>query len=481
MCELKQEFPDVHITPYTDDISIIGPIDSLRTIAEIVQERYYQIGLSLNISNCLLIGREPADLFIDDQSVSFINYFESGFRFLGCYLGNHIFCSTELGGLDFHKSKYLCTAAFICGAKNFVFEFLKRFPENQHLIEYCFSDYLVSLQNEIECISPHIWSKCFPDDIREIPPRSLISLKFAYAKLQKKILKVFENLDFTVRLSLAKERNPVFANCLSDLKESSTSCLISQIPNVYGLLLNDHQWTTALRIRCFLWPRSVPNDLICRCGQLIKLNHLFNCKFNITYRSVVHDAVRDQLYAMCKSHHIEAFVEPLVRRLSTENEDENTVGKRRADLITPGSDGVIKVVDVVTVDDCKDSAIDFANKDETPLCFAEKSKIKQYNEPLSQLGRVEHVKYQLVIFAVSLFGNIGISGIKFLEGFRSLIEERAKQELNFNFWHNRMVFCILKAIPEMLTKALLQLGIEYENRALKRFDVVDACIEDIEF
>ncbi|KAL0219627.1 hypothetical protein P9112_005280 [Eukaryota sp. TZLM1-RC] len=107
--------------------------------------------------------------------------------------------------------------------------------------------------------------------------------------------------------------------------------------------------------------------------------------------------------------------------------------------------------------------------------------MKKYNEPLSQLGRVEHVKYQLVPFAVSLFGNIGISGIKFLEGFRRLIKERAGKELNFNFWHNRIVFSILKAISEMLTTALLQLGIEYENRALKRFDDVDACIEDIEF
>ncbi|KAL0216757.1 hypothetical protein P9112_008941 [Eukaryota sp. TZLM1-RC] len=161
---------------------------------------------------------------------------------------------------------------------------------------------------------------------------------------------------------------------------------------------------------------------------------------------------------MCKSNHIEAFVKPLVCKLSPENEVENTFGKRRADLITPGSDGVIKVVDVVTVDVCKDSAIDFAKQDETPLCFAEKSKMKR---------RVEHVSYQLVPFDVSLFGNIGISGIKFLKGFKSL-KERAGEELNFNFWHNRIVFIILKAIPEMITKALLQLEIEYENRALKR-------------
>ncbi|KAL0225786.1 hypothetical protein P9112_013110 [Eukaryota sp. TZLM1-RC] len=215
---------------------------------------------------------------------------------------------------------------------------------------------------------------------------------------EKKILQVLENLDFTVRFSLAKEKNPVFANFLIDLKESSSSCLISQIPNVYGLLLNDHQWTTALKMRCFLWRCSVPNDLICHFGQLINLNHLFDCKFNITYHSVVHNAVRDQLYAMCKSHHTEAFVEPLVRKLSHENEDENTFGKRHADLITPGSDGVIKVVDVVTVD----------------------------------LGRVDHVKHQLVPFAVSLFGNIGIAGIEFLEGFRNLIKESRKRiELHF--------------------------------------------------
>ncbi|KAL0225769.1 hypothetical protein P9112_013093 [Eukaryota sp. TZLM1-RC] len=99
MCELKQDFPDVHITAYMDDISIIGPIDSLRTVAEIVQQRYYQIGLSLNISKCLLIGRESADLIIDDQSVPFINYFESGFRFLGCYLGNFDEIRNQLSSL----------------------------------------------------------------------------------------------------------------------------------------------------------------------------------------------------------------------------------------------------------------------------------------------------------------------------------------------------------------------------------------------
>ncbi|KAL0226620.1 hypothetical protein P9112_013944 [Eukaryota sp. TZLM1-RC] len=115
-------------------------------------------------------------------------------------------------------------------------------------------------------------------------------------------------------------------------------------------------------MRCFLWPCSVPSDLICHRGQLINLNHSFNCKFSITFRSVVHDAMRDQLFAVCKSHHIEAFVGPLVRKLSPENEDDHTFRKRRADFITPGSDGVMTIVDVVIVDVCKESVIDFAKR-----------------------------------------------------------------------------------------------------------------------
>ncbi|KAL0224338.1 hypothetical protein P9112_003728 [Eukaryota sp. TZLM1-RC] len=146
-------------------------------------------------------------------------------------------------------------------------------------------------------------------------------------------------------------------------------------------------------MRCFLWPCSVPNDLICRCGQLINLNHLFNCKFNITYRSVVHDAVRGQLYAMCKSHHIEAFGEPLVRRLSSENEDENTFGKRRADLITPAS-----------------------------------------------VNENSHPQYNLCPFVFSLLGSLGKAAMAFLEDFVVVVKERTGRIFNRVYWQNRIVF-----------------------------------------
>ncbi|KAL0226211.1 hypothetical protein P9112_013535 [Eukaryota sp. TZLM1-RC] len=434
------------IKKYNEPLFVIAPITILKQIATFIQQRYEDIGLSLNISK---------------------------------FTKPH-FCGTNFGGVDFHKSSYLCKAAFIGGGKNFIYEFVNRFPEKIHLIENCGSSYLISLQQEIETLSPNIWAKCFPSDIVELPSRSLLSLPLTFAKLQKKILKVLENLDYIVRLSLAKEKIPVFANFLIDLEDSCSSCLISQIPNIYGLLLNDHQWTTAMRLRCFLWPCSLPNDLICRCKSVVTLSHILNCKYFITYRSLVHDSVRDQLYAMCKSFNIEAFIEPLVRKLSSDQTDDS-FGKRRADLVAPGIDGVLNVVDVVSVDVCKNSAARLVYSADSPLSNAEKKKIKKYEEPLAQLGRVEHVKYQFVPFAISLFGNIGPSGLHFLENFKKVLLNRSGKTMNSTFWLNRIVFCIFKSIPTMISKALLAIGVEYERNAVSRFSNSDACLEDIEF
>ncbi|KAL0224510.1 hypothetical protein P9112_003900 [Eukaryota sp. TZLM1-RC] len=225
-----------------------------------------------------------------------------------------------------------------------------------------------------------------------------------------------------------------------------------------------------MRMRCFLWPCSLPNDLICRCKTVVTLSHIVNCKYFITNRSLVHDSVRDQLYAMCKSFNIEAFIEPLVRKLSSDQTDDSF-----------GIDGVLNVVDVVSVDVCKNSVARLVYSADSPFSNAEKKKIKKYEEPLAQLGRVEHVNYQFVPFAISLFGNIGPSGLHFFENFKKVLLNRSNKTMNSTLWLNRIVFCIFKSIQTKISKALLAIGVEYERNAVSRFSNSDACLEDIEF
>ncbi|KAL0226248.1 hypothetical protein P9112_013572 [Eukaryota sp. TZLM1-RC] len=423
-----------------DDISCIGPESTINRVANEAATLYQSIGLDLNVQKCFFISRKNVKLIINSLEVPYIDYTSTSFCFLVCYLGsaektldslenylnsikkeleviktlelekhlkffllkicyagkithllrslppsltynfcrqfnkirtqflaylmsvdpsilkNHIFSDVQLGGVGFNSSKYLTKAAFIGGGK---------------------------ILEEISSLSPDLWQSCFPISIQEIPDRSLYSLKFALKKLQRHLLKNFENKDFIVRLSTAKKDNPVFANFLIDLKDSSSAVLINQIPQVYGLFLNDDQWTTAMRMRCYLWPCNLPNDLFCKCGAGLTLSHLFNCNRYISYRSTLHDAVRDQIHAMCNSYHIESFVEPLLRSLDiNESVRDSEYGKRRADVVVPSFDDVMNVVDVVTVDVCKKNALKNAQSEVSPLDDSELYKRKKYANPL---------------------------------------------------------------------------------------------------
>ncbi|KAL0219932.1 hypothetical protein P9112_005585 [Eukaryota sp. TZLM1-RC] len=88
----------------------------------------------------------------------------------------HLFSSSQFGGVGFTKSSILCQAAFVGGGKNFIFEFLNRFPEDIHLLSPSFSKYLYDLDVAIDKIAPQIWCQCFPESVQEIPPRNLVIL-----------------------------------------------------------------------------------------------------------------------------------------------------------------------------------------------------------------------------------------------------------------------------------------------------------------
>ncbi|KAL0223536.1 hypothetical protein P9112_002926 [Eukaryota sp. TZLM1-RC] len=124
-----------------------------------------------------------------------------------------------------------------------------------------------------------------------------------------------------------------------------------------------------MRLRCFIWPNNTLHKLIGKCGSKIAPNHLFNCKHFITFRSKVHDAVRDQLYCMSKSHRIVSYSEPLLSRLVDED-TLNSFGRNRGDLMLEGT--------TIITDVCINSFIPLAqSKYKNLLSVAENSKINK--------------------------------------------------------------------------------------------------------
>ncbi|KAL0215007.1 hypothetical protein P9112_007191 [Eukaryota sp. TZLM1-RC] len=221
-----------------------------------------------------------------------------------------------------------------------------------------------------------------------------------------------------------------------------------------------------MRMRCYLWPCNLPNDLFCKCGAGLTLSHLFNCNRYISYRSTLHDAVRDQIHAMCNSYHIESFVEPLLRSLDiNESVRDSEYGKRRADVVVPSFDDVMNVVDVVTVDVCKKNALKNAQSEVSPLDDSELYKRKKYANPLKKLKHVRHVDYQICPFAISLYGRLGKTALNFIDDFENLVKRRMNKRFDRRLWLNCIVFTIFKSIPKMISKALMSVSAHYENIA----------------
>ncbi|KAL0208481.1 hypothetical protein P9112_011068 [Eukaryota sp. TZLM1-RC] len=155
--------------------------------------------------------------------------------------------------------------------------------------------------------------------------------------------------------------------------DSTSSALVTTIPQVYGTLLTDSVWTLNMRFRSFIWPDNLPHNSNCKCSRKMKITHLLNCKHFITFRSKVHDAVRDQLYCMCKSHRIESFLEPLLSNLFDDEDDFHK--NNRGDAILPGLDGTLNLVDVMSVAPCYVSNERLANFEiHNPLSNAENFK-----------------------------------------------------------------------------------------------------------
>ncbi|KAL0207223.1 hypothetical protein P9112_011851 [Eukaryota sp. TZLM1-RC] len=123
------------------------------------------------------------------------------------------------------------------GDKNFIYDFFRRFPDDSHLLVPSCSPYLYELFCELDRLPPQIWTKSFPQSIQEIPNRFLFNLQFCCKKLQQKLSKILEGLDLDVRLGLAKKKNPTFANFLQDMCDSTSSALVTTIPQVYCTLL----------------------------------------------------------------------------------------------------------------------------------------------------------------------------------------------------------------------------------------------------
>ncbi|KAL0210788.1 hypothetical protein P9112_009086 [Eukaryota sp. TZLM1-RC] len=183
---------------------------------------------------------------------------------------------------------------------------------------------------------------------------------------------------------------------------------------------------------------------------------------------------------MFKVYKIESVVEPLLSNLADES-DRNSFGDNRGDVLVPGLEGSMIIIDVRSTDVSNSSNEKLAQSYNSPLRRVEEAKIIKYTEKINNLNSNSHTHYILCPFAFSLFGTLGKTALSFLDDFSSIVKNRTGRIFDRTFWQNRIVFSIFKGMHSLVSSWLLSLEKFYEENAVRKFSIVDVEFEEIDF
>ncbi|KAL0209168.1 hypothetical protein P9112_011755 [Eukaryota sp. TZLM1-RC] len=154
---------------------------------------------------------------------------------------------------------------------------------------------------------------------------------------------------------------------------NSASCLITQVPRRFGLLLSDSQFLTIMRLRLNLPPPQCLTNIRCKCGAVASYTHVLSCRKFTQKRSIIHNAVRDCIYDLLKSAHHPVRLEPVF------DEMQLAQSQKRGDIQCAWRSGQELIIDCTTVSPWKLSS---SSDIESTLKNAERSKHSKYNDLL---------------------------------------------------------------------------------------------------
>ncbi|KAL0225476.1 hypothetical protein RCL1_003388 [Eukaryota sp. TZLM3-RCL] len=386
-------------------------------------------------------------------------------KLIGCrtsQIKDHAYLSTRLGGLGWTKAKILTTCGFIGGCRNALYEMSVRFTMWQQIISDSISPTIVALKREIANICDDIWSNCFPKSMGgEVLEKTIYSLVYTIRSLQKHLTKNLEMLVFHKLYSSAVENDfniskLMLEKGLCNGSYSDSSLFISVVPRRYGLCLRDQAFV--LKMKLFL---GIPIDQIleaekCVCNENVPLtlHHAINCHRLITYRTCLHNAVRDTVAQMARVTHISCITEPLLKEtMSSDKFTEN----HRGDIYCDWINGEELVLDFVSCD-----INNFTSRKLLPedaLYKKERKKHNKYDSIIEHSNLTRSKRLVFMAFAFSINGRLSPEALLFMKKFQQMVNDKTLKRFDRFIWRARIQFAVIHRLPmyfQLIRRALVR-------------------------
>ncbi|KAL0215613.1 hypothetical protein P9112_007797 [Eukaryota sp. TZLM1-RC] len=234
-------------------------------------------------------------------------------------------------------------------------------------------------------------------------------------------------------------------------QSSDSSLFVTIVPPRFGLCATNEAFVTKMRL--FL---NIPinqllskEESICSNSPQLTLRHALNCSKLITYRSSLHDAVRDTVFNMAQTARISCIKEPLLKETLSLN---NFGSDDRGDVYCDWIDNSEAIVDFVSCNVANDTLVHRRKLNPvSALDFKAKEIHRKYDNEIEEANTGRNTQLVFIAFSFSINGKLSVEAETFLNDFQKMVQEKAMKR-----------FIIFYGVLEFNLPLLIDLGFSIE-------------------
>ncbi|KAL0219995.1 hypothetical protein P9112_005648 [Eukaryota sp. TZLM1-RC] len=223
------------------------------------------------------------------------------------------------------------------------------------------SSTVFALNEEISKIDAKKWSRCFPQSFNgNIAEKNLLNLKYTLRTIQKRLTGMYENELYNNICRSAVLNQDLHSLLLEkgvcENNSSDSSLFVNIVPRRFGLCATNEAFLTKMGLYLNIPINQLLSKEKCICSNSPKLTlrHALNCSKLITFRSPLHDAVRDTVFNMAQTARISSIKEPLLKETLSLN---NFGSDDKCDIYCDWIDNSEAIVDFVSCNVANDTLV----------------------------------------------------------------------------------------------------------------------------
>ncbi|KAL0205238.1 hypothetical protein P9112_000545 [Eukaryota sp. TZLM1-RC] len=206
-------------------------------------------------------------------------------------------------------------------------------------------------------------------------------------------------------------------------KSSYSSLFVTIVPRRFGLCATNEAFVTKMRLYLNIPINQLLSREKCICSNSpqLTLRHALICSKLITYRSSLHDAVRDTVFNMAQTARILCIKESLLKETLSLN---NFGSDDRGDVYCDWIDNSEAIVDFVSCNVANDTLVHRRKLNPVSAVFKSKRKHRKYDKDIKDTNVGRNRPLVFIAFPFSINVKLSVEAGTFLIYYHKIVQQK---------------------------------------------------------